>query len=129
MRCAGFAVSSELAASPPHLSVQPWGGHLTLSIINGRHQTLAVIKTFADQSTKDFWDTGKSQTMPPANLRKASRKKLAMLHAATRDLMICEFLPAIGWKSCAQTVKASTLSLSTSSSACASCGGMTMPTT
>lgn len=35
MRCAGFAVSSELAASPPHLSVQPWGGHLTLSIING----------------------------------------------------------------------------------------------
>jgi toxin HigB-1 len=49
-----------------------------------------VIKTFADQSTKDFWDTGKGQRMPPANLRKVSRKKLAMLHSATRldDLRI-----------------------------------------
>jgi len=49
-----------------------------------------VIKTFADKSTKEFWDTGKSQRMPPANLRKASRKKLAMLNSATRveDLRI-----------------------------------------
>jgi proteic killer suppression protein len=43
-----------------------------------------VIKTFADKSTKEFWDTGKSQGMPPANLRKAARKKLAMLHSAGR---------------------------------------------
>lgn len=43
-----------------------------------------MIKTFADKSTKDFWDTGKSQRMPPANLRKPSRKKLAMLHSATK---------------------------------------------
>jgi toxin HigB-1 len=49
-----------------------------------------VIKTFADQSTKVFWDTGKSQRMPRANLRKASSKKLAMLHSATKleDLRI-----------------------------------------
>lgn len=49
-----------------------------------------VIKTFADQSTKEFWDTGKSQGMPPANLRSAARKKLAMLHSAGRleDLRI-----------------------------------------
>jgi proteic killer suppression protein len=41
-----------------------------------------VIKTFADKNTKEFWDTGKSQGMPPANLRNAAKKKLAMLHAA-----------------------------------------------
>jgi proteic killer suppression protein len=43
-----------------------------------------VIKTFADRSTAEFWRTGKSQRTPPANLRKAARKKLAMLDAATR---------------------------------------------
>ncbi len=42
----------------------------------------SVIKSFADKSTKEFWDTGKSQAMPPANLRKASRRKLIMLDAA-----------------------------------------------
>jgi len=49
-----------------------------------------VIKTFADKSTKEFWDTGKSQGMPPANLRNAAKKKLAMLHSAGRleDLRI-----------------------------------------
>jgi proteic killer suppression protein len=41
-----------------------------------------VIKTFADKSTKEFWDTGKSRNMPPANLRNVAQKKLAMLHAA-----------------------------------------------
>jgi addiction module HigA family antidote len=43
-----------------------------------------VIKTFADKNTKEFWDTGKSQGMPPANLRSAAKKKLAMLHSAAR---------------------------------------------
>jgi proteic killer suppression protein len=43
-----------------------------------------VIKSFADKSTKQFWDTGKSQGMPPANLRKASKRKLAMLDAAVK---------------------------------------------
>ena len=49
-----------------------------------------VIKTFADKSTKEFWDTGKSQGMPPANLRNAAKKKLAMLHSASKleDLRI-----------------------------------------
>jgi proteic killer suppression protein len=49
-----------------------------------------VIKTFADKGTKEFWDTGKSQGMPPANLRSAAKKKLAMLHAAGKleDLRI-----------------------------------------
>jgi proteic killer suppression protein len=43
-----------------------------------------VIKTFADKNTKEFWDTGKSRGMPPANLRSAAKKKLAMLHSAGR---------------------------------------------
>ena len=43
-----------------------------------------MIKIFADKSTKDFWDTGKSRGMPPANLRSAAKKKLAMLHSAGR---------------------------------------------
>jgi proteic killer suppression protein len=43
-----------------------------------------VIKTFADKSTKEFWDNGKSGGMPPANLRNAAKKKLAMLHSAHR---------------------------------------------
>jgi proteic killer suppression protein len=49
-----------------------------------------VVKTFADKSTKEFWDTGKSQGMPPANLRNAAKRKLAMLHSAGRldDLRI-----------------------------------------
>jgi proteic killer suppression protein len=49
-----------------------------------------VIKTFADKSTKEFWDTGKSRGMPPPNLRNAARKKLAMLHSAGKleDLRI-----------------------------------------
>lgn len=49
-----------------------------------------MIKTFADKSTKEFWDTGKSHGMPPANLRSVARKKLAMLHSAGRleDLRI-----------------------------------------
>jgi proteic killer suppression protein len=43
-----------------------------------------VTKTFADKNTKEFWDTGKSRGMPPANLRSAAKKKLAMLHSAAR---------------------------------------------
>lgn len=51
---------------------------------------MTVIKSFSDRSTYEFWDTGKSKGMPPANLRKAARKKLAILHAATalEDLRI-----------------------------------------
>jgi toxin HigB-1 len=44
----------------------------------------SVIKTFADRGTKEFWDTGTSQGMPPPNLRNAAKKKLAMLHAAAK---------------------------------------------
>jgi proteic killer suppression protein len=44
----------------------------------------AVIRAFADKSTKEFWDTGVSQGMPPASLRKVAKQKLAMLHAAAR---------------------------------------------
>ncbi len=43
-----------------------------------------MIKTFADKNTKEFWDTGKSQGMPPPNLRSTAKKKLAMLHSAGR---------------------------------------------
>ena len=42
-----------------------------------------MIKTFADKGTEEFWNTGKSQGMPPANLRKVAKRKLALLDAAT----------------------------------------------
>jgi toxin HigB-1 len=49
-----------------------------------------VIKDFSDRRTKQFWETGKSKGMPPANLRKTAMRKLAMLNAATflEDLRI-----------------------------------------
>jgi proteic killer suppression protein len=52
-----------------------------------------VIKTFGGKQgadTKEFWDTGKSQGMPPSNLRKVAKRKLQMLNAATQlhDLLI-----------------------------------------
>lgn len=49
-----------------------------------------MIKTFAEKNTKEFWDTGKSQGMPPANLRNAVKRKLAALNSAVRveDLRI-----------------------------------------
>ncbi|HKN16055.1 MAG TPA: type II toxin-antitoxin system RelE/ParE family toxin [Candidatus Sulfotelmatobacter sp.] len=49
-----------------------------------------MIKSFADKNTKEFWDTGKSQGMPPASLRNIAKRKLAALHAATNleDLRI-----------------------------------------
>jgi proteic killer suppression protein len=46
-----------------------------------------VIKTFGGKhgaDTKEFWDTGKSQGMPPANLRKVAKRKLAAMHAAVK---------------------------------------------
>ncbi|MFZ1007480.1 MAG: type II toxin-antitoxin system RelE/ParE family toxin [Candidatus Sulfotelmatobacter sp.] len=49
-----------------------------------------MIKSFADKSTKAFWDSGKSQGMPPANLRSVAKRKLATLHAAAslQDLRV-----------------------------------------
>jgi proteic killer suppression protein len=49
-----------------------------------------VIKSFADKNTKGFWDTGKSQGMPPANLRNVAKRKLAAVHSAVNveDLRI-----------------------------------------
>jgi toxin HigB-1 len=49
-----------------------------------------VIKDFADGGTRDFWNTGKSKGMPPANLRTAAKRKLALPHAAVtlEDLRI-----------------------------------------
>jgi toxin HigB-1 len=41
-----------------------------------------VIKSFADKDTKEFWDTGKSRGMPPANLRGVAKRKLAAVHSA-----------------------------------------------
>ncbi len=58
---------------------------------------MAVIKSFSDRSTYEFWDTGKSKGMPPANLRKAARKKLAILHAVTA-LEDLRSRPATDWK-------------------------------
>lgn len=41
-----------------------------------------MIKSFADKNTKEFWDTGKNQGVPPANLRNVAKRKLAALHSA-----------------------------------------------
>ncbi len=43
-----------------------------------------MIKSFADKETREFWETGRSAGRPPANLRKASRRKMQMLDAAIR---------------------------------------------
>ena len=49
-----------------------------------------MIQGFADKGTAGFWSTGKSQGMPPANLRKVAARKLQMLDAATdiKDLEV-----------------------------------------
>jgi len=49
-----------------------------------------LIKTFADEATRQFWETGKSRKSPPASLRKVAKRKLAMVNAAARldDLRI-----------------------------------------
>jgi proteic killer suppression protein len=49
-----------------------------------------VIKSFADKITKEFWETGKSRAMPPANLRNVAKRKLAAVHSAVKleDLRI-----------------------------------------
>ena len=43
-----------------------------------------MIKSFGDEETRSFWETGKSRKRPPANLRKAARRKLQMIDAAVR---------------------------------------------
>jgi len=49
-----------------------------------------VIKSFADHGTEQFWLTGKSPGMPPADLRRAALRKLVMLNDAAelRDLAV-----------------------------------------
>lgn len=49
-----------------------------------------MIKSFADQDTRLFWETGKAVKWPPANLHKVARRKLQMLDSAVRleDLKI-----------------------------------------
>ena len=41
-----------------------------------------MIRSFADRRTKQFWETGKSKGMPPANLRRISLRKLVILNDA-----------------------------------------------
>jgi toxin HigB-1 len=43
-----------------------------------------VIRSFADEETRKFWETGKSTRNPPANIRNAAKRKLLMLDAAVR---------------------------------------------
>jgi proteic killer suppression protein len=85
-----------------------------------------VIKDFSGRRTQEFWETGKSKGMPPANLRKSARKKLAILHAAIalEDLRIP---PGNRLEALSGTGKGSTASGSTTSFACASFGGTATP--
>jgi toxin HigB-1 len=49
-----------------------------------------VIKSFGDEQTRDFWETGKSKKNPPPNLRSPAKRKLLMIDAAVKldDLKI-----------------------------------------
>jgi proteic killer suppression protein len=49
-----------------------------------------VIKSFADSATEEFWNTGKSKGMPPANLRRVALRKLVMVNDAAdlRDMEV-----------------------------------------
>ena len=40
------------------------------------------MKTFADENTRKFWESGKSPRWPPAAIRQSAKRKLAMLDAA-----------------------------------------------
>jgi toxin HigB-1 len=43
-----------------------------------------VIKSFADEETRTFFETGRSVKNPPASLRSVAKRKLQMLDAATQ---------------------------------------------
>lgn len=43
-----------------------------------------MIKSFADEQTRKFWETGKSSKNPPPNLRAVAKRKLQMVDAATQ---------------------------------------------
>ncbi len=49
-----------------------------------------MIKSFADEETRRFWETGKSAKRPPANLRNVAKRKLLILDgsASLEDLRI-----------------------------------------
>ena len=49
-----------------------------------------MIKSFADDKTREFWESGKGGKWPPTELRKVAQRKLQMLDSATRldDLRI-----------------------------------------
>src|SRR5260370_38892274 len=80
-----------------------------------QQRSRSEIKPFADKNTKEFWDTGKSQGMPPANLRNVAWRT-------------CESLTATDRKSCTATERATTAFESTINSASVSSGGTATPT-
>ena len=41
-----------------------------------------MILSFSDRRVQEFWETGKSKGMPPANLRRVALTKLFLLNAA-----------------------------------------------
>jgi toxin HigB-1 len=41
-----------------------------------------VIKSFGDAETRGFWESGRSQRIPPANLRTVAKRKLIVLDSA-----------------------------------------------
>jgi toxin HigB-1 len=42
-----------------------------------------LIKSFADEGTRSFWETGRSRSVPP-DVRKVAKRKLDMIEAATQ---------------------------------------------
>ena len=43
-----------------------------------------MIKSFADEETRRFWEAGKAAKRPASNLRSAAKRKLQMLDSAAK---------------------------------------------
>ena len=43
-----------------------------------------MIKSFASEETREFWETGASRRVPPPDIRGVAKRKLQMLDAAAR---------------------------------------------
>jgi toxin HigB-1 len=53
-------------------------------MINAHYGEFILIESFADRETLEFWETGRSRTIPPPDLRKVAQRKLLMLDGAAK---------------------------------------------
>ncbi len=53
-------------------------------IIGLRYDSGILIKSFACEESRKFWETGASRRIPPSDIRSVAKRKLQMLDAAAR---------------------------------------------